>query len=176
MEAEVVSHTARPRAQDAEAAVTSLYRGHALGLMRLALVMVGDRPTAEDVVQDAFLGLHRRWGFLRDRDNALTYLRSAVLNNCRSVLRRRRLPPRGRHEPPVWSAEAAALVGEERRELMRALQRLPTRQREALVLRYFCELGEEEIANTMRISRGTVKSTSSRAIGALGRILKEGER
>ncbi|GAA4636058.1 SigE family RNA polymerase sigma factor [Actinoallomurus vinaceus] len=170
---------AAPRARDvadADTAVTALYRGHALGLMRLALIMVGDRPTAEDVVQDAFLGLHRRWGHLRDRENALAYVRSTVLNNCRSVLRRRRLTPRGRHEPPVWSAEAAALVGEERREVIRALQSLPARQREALVLRYFCELTEEEIARTMRVSRGTVKSTTSRAISALGRILEGGER
>jgi RNA polymerase sigma-70 factor (sigma-E family) len=160
----------------AQTAVTALYRAHSLGLIRLALIMVGDRPTAEDVVQDAFLGLHRRWSHLSDQEKALTYVRSAVLNNCRSVLRRRRLPLRGHHEPPAWSAEAAALVGEERREVLTALQRLPSRQRESLVLRYFCELSEEEIATTMGVSRGTVKSTTSRAIAALGRILAEGER
>jgi RNA polymerase sigma-70 factor (sigma-E family) len=175
MRAEAVSHTLR-RETDADAAIAALYRGHALGLMRLALLTVGDQATAEDVVQDAFLGLHRRWAHLRDDAKALTYVRSAVLNNCRSVLRRRRVPLRGRHEPPVWSAEAAAIVGEERREVMLALRRLPARQREALVLRYFCDLSEEEIAQVMRISRGTVKSTSSRAIAALGRILEEGER
>jgi RNA polymerase sigma-70 factor (sigma-E family) len=173
MKAEAV---VRPVPPDAEAVVADLYRGHALGLMRLALIMVGDQATAEDVVQDAFLGLYRRWAHLRDRENALTYVRSAVLNNCRTVLRRRRMPMRGRHEPPVWSAEAAAIVGEEHLEVMRALGRLPARQRETLVLRYFCDLSEEEIARSMRISRGTVKSTSSRAIAALGRILEEGNR
>ena len=158
---------------DATSVVTELYRGHALGLMRLALVMVGDRTTAEDVVQDAFTGLYRRWSRVRDRDKALTYVRSAVLNGCRTVLRRRRRPFRGEHLPPAWSAEAAVMVGEDRRQVLAALHRLPARQREALVLRYFCELSEEEIAEVMDISRGTVKSTTSRAIAALGRILEE---
>ncbi|WP_433330132.1 RNA polymerase sigma factor [Spirillospora sp. CA-294931] len=77
---------------DATTAVTDLYRGRALGLMRLALMMVGDRPTAEDVVQDAFTGLYRRCPRLRDREKALTYVRSSVLNGCRAALRRRRRP------------------------------------------------------------------------------------
>ncbi|WP_243716485.1 SigE family RNA polymerase sigma factor [Actinomadura darangshiensis] len=156
---------------DAADAVTDLYRGHALGLTRLALVMVGDRGTAEDVVQDAFTGLYRRWPRLRDREKALTYVRSAVLNGSRTALRRRRRPLRAVHEAPVWSAEAEAMVGEDRREVMEALHRLPARQREALVLRYFCDLSEDEIAAAMRVSRGTVKSTTSRAIAALGRML-----
>ncbi|MBA9007142.1 RNA polymerase sigma factor [Thermomonospora cellulosilytica] len=175
MEAEAVvfGRAMDGHSEDVATAVTALYEGHALGLMRLALVMVGDRPTAEDVVQEAFLGLYRRWPHLRDRDRALTYARSAVLNGCRNVLRRRRLPFRAEHLPPIWSAEAAAIVGEDRREVMTALHRLPARQREALVLRYFCELSEAEIAETMRISRGTVKSTTSRAMAALARMLRE---
>ncbi|KAB2350852.1 SigE family RNA polymerase sigma factor [Actinomadura rudentiformis] len=163
------------REDEATIAVTELYRGHALGLMRLALMMVGDRPTAEDVVQEAFLGLYRRWPNVQDRAKALTYVRSAVLNGCRSALRRRRRPFRGEHLPPVWSAEAQVMVGEERAEVMVALHRLPVRQREALVLRYFAELSERETAEAMGISSGTVKSTTSRALAALGRIL-EGER
>ncbi|MFF4240146.1 SigE family RNA polymerase sigma factor [Actinomadura geliboluensis] len=156
---------------DATAAVTDLYRGHALGLTRLALLMVGDRGTAEDVVQDAFAGLYRRWPRLRDRERALTYVRSAVLNGSRTALRRRRRPFRAVHEAPVWSAEAEAMVGEDRREVMEALHRLPARQREALVLRYFCDLSVEEIAAAMGVGTGTVKSTTSRAVAALGRIL-----
>jgi RNA polymerase sigma-70 factor (sigma-E family) len=175
MEADMVlsERAADPAADEATIAVTELYRGHALGLMRLALVMVGDRVTAEDVVQDAFTGLYRRWSRLRERDKALTYVRSAVLNGCRTALRRRKRPFRGEHLPPVWSAEAAVMVGEDRREVLAALHRLPARQCEALVLRYFCDFTEEEIADAMRVSRGTVKSTTSRAIAALGRILEE---
>ncbi|MBP2704494.1 SigE family RNA polymerase sigma factor [Microbispora sp. RL4-1S] len=152
-----------------------MYARHALGLTRLALIMVGDRETAEDVVQEAFLGLHRRFAHLRDQDRAVIYLRSAVLNQARSVLRRRRLPSwfAGAYDPPVWSAEAAVLLSVERREVMEALHRLPRRQREALVLRYYAELSEEETAQVMCVSRGTVKSTTSRALDALGRLLGE---
>jgi RNA polymerase sigma-70 factor (sigma-E family) len=175
MNAEALDLLAMGKSSDEEAAagVTLLYRGHSLGLLRLALMMVGDRPTAEDVVQDAFLGLYRRWSHLRNRDKALAYVRSSVLNGCRKALRRRGRPFAGEHLPPVWSAEAEAIVDEDRREVMEALHRLPLRQREALVLRYFCELSEEEIAEAMRVSRGTVKSTTSRAVAALGRILEE---
>ncbi|MEU9888044.1 SigE family RNA polymerase sigma factor [Sphaerisporangium sp. NPDC051017] len=170
---EISERTSDPR--DAEDAITALYAGHALGLTRLALVLVGDRESAEDVVQEAFLGLHRRYGALRDPANALVYLRSAVLNNARTVLRRRRLPSwfAGAYEPPVWSAEAAALLGAERRAVLKALHQLPRRRREVLVLRYYAELSEEETAQVMGVSRGTVKSTTARALDALGRLLGE---
>jgi RNA polymerase sigma-70 factor (sigma-E family) len=154
-------------------AVTALYQAHALGLIRLAVVMLGDRPAAEDVVQEAFCGLYRRWHKLTDTDKALSYVRSSVINGCRSVLRRRRLPGGLRWEPPGESAESAVLVSEEHREVLAAMRRLPGRQREALVLRFYLDLGEEEIASSMRVTRGTVKSTTSRALTALGRILGE---
>jgi hypothetical protein len=86
----------QPMAQDtADEAVTVLYRAHALRLTRLAYVMVGDRGLAEDIVQEAFAGLHRRWGRLSDPAKAVFYLRSSVLNGCRTVLRRAgSAPPR----------------------------------------------------------------------------------
>lgn len=156
-----------------ERAVTRLYEAHALGLVRLALVMVGDRPTAEDVVQDSFLGLYRRWGRLKDPGKALTYLRSSVLNNCRSVLRRRgrRLP--GAQDPPVASAESRVLDMEQGKEILDALRRLPHRQRETLVLRFVLDLSEEETAQIMRVSQGTVRSNTSRGRTALERMLGE---
>jgi len=157
-------------------AVTALYRAHALGLIRLAVVMLGDRPAAEDAVQEAFCGLYRRWHGLSDPGKALSYLRSSVINGCRSALRRRRrqasLNPSA-EDAPGESAEATALIGEEHRQVLTAIRSLPARQREALVLRFYLDLDEEEIAATMRISRGTVKSTTSRALAALGRILGE---
>ncbi|GAB3655625.1 SigE family RNA polymerase sigma factor [Actinocorallia lasiicapitis] len=152
--------------------VSELYRGHALGLVRLALISTGDRQAAEDCVQEAFLGLYRNWDRLHDRDKALAYLRSSVLNRCRDVHRKSRFR-RTEHVPPVWSAEAAVLHDEEQRAVVKALQRLPERQREALTLRYFLELTESEIAAAMDISVGTVKSTTSRGIASLERILKE---
>jgi len=68
--------------------VTALYRAHGMDLVRIAAVMLGSRAGAEDAVQDAFYGLYRRWHQLADRNNALSYVRSAVINQCRSELRR----------------------------------------------------------------------------------------
>jgi RNA polymerase sigma-70 factor (sigma-E family) len=158
---------------DPAAAVTALYRAHALGLTRLALVMVRDTQTAEDIVQDAFCGLHRRWGNLRDDASALAYVRSAVLNGCRSEFRRRKVSRRQLSDVPVWSAESAAMASEERREVLRALLRIPARQREALILRYYLDLSEAETASAMRISRGAAKSNAARGIAALRLLLGE---
>ncbi len=165
----------------AEAGVTALYQAQALGLMRLAHIMLGDRQSAEDVVQEAFCGLYRRWSHLSDAGRALHYLRASVLNGCRS-LQRRRTGPRAQpydgqpvvyDRQPVVSAEATVITGEERREVMRALRRLPDRQREALVLRYYLDLSAEEIAATMGIGPSSVRSAIHRALASLGRMLQE---
>jgi DNA-directed RNA polymerase specialized sigma24 family protein len=90
-------------------------------------MLVGDQATAEDVVQEAFLGLYRAWDRLRDPDAVLGYLRTAVVNGARSVHRSRRRARllRVPHDPPVWSAEAAAMDGEDRRAVLAAIARLP---------------------------------------------------
>ncbi len=162
--------------ESASELVADLYRTHALGLVRLALLLVGDQGTAEDIVQDVFARLHHRGGRLRDPDKAVPYLRTSVLNGCRSVLRTRRRAHllRVLHEPPVWSAEAAVLAGEDRRAVLAAVARLPGRQREVLVLRYYLGLSDREIAAALQVSRGTVSSSASRALGALARQLREG--
>jgi RNA polymerase sigma-70 factor (sigma-E family) len=149
--------------------VDELYRAQAVGMIRLALLLTGDRATAEDVVQDAFLGLYRRWPSLADPGSAVSYLRTSVVNGCRSVHRSRRIawlrrPP---HDPPVWSAEAAAIDGEDRREVLAAVAGLPSRQREILALRFYLDMSDSEIAATLKISRGTVSSTVSRALATL---------
>jgi RNA polymerase sigma-70 factor (sigma-E family) len=155
--------------------VTALYQAHALGLVRLAVLMVGDQQAAEDVVQDAFLGLYRRWSALKDPDRALSYARSSVLNGCRMVLRARSSRDKIALAAPddIESAEATALLGEANREVLAALRRLPARQREAVVLRYYLDMTEDQAARAMRVSRGTVKSATSRGLAALGRLLKE---
>jgi RNA polymerase sigma-70 factor (sigma-E family) len=161
---------------NAAAAVTALYELHAVGLIRLALVMLGDRPSAEDAVQDAFCALYRRWDRLADQDRALYYVRASVLNNCRSVLRRRiRASRRNASQGLVdaWSAESAVLVADEHRQVLDALRRLPRRQREALILRYYEDLPPAEVARSMNVSPGTVKSTTSRALAGLARMLRE---
>jgi RNA polymerase sigma-70 factor (sigma-E family) len=158
---------------DAGRAVTELFQAHALGLTRLAFVMLGDRQAAEDVVQEAFYGLYRAWRRLPDHDNVLGYLRVSVLNGCRSAVRRARRVPWSLALLPAASPEDVVLVAEEQRAAVAALRRLPPRQREALVLRYFADLSEYEIALAMGVSRGTVKSTTARALAALSRMLRE---
>jgi RNA polymerase sigma-70 factor (sigma-E family) len=155
--------------------VADLYRMHALGLIRLALMLVGDQSSAEDVVQEAFLGLHRNWARLHDHGKALGYLRVAVMNGCRSVLRARKRAwlRQATCEPPVWSADSTADVADDRRTLLAAVAALPYRQRQVLALRYYADLTDTEIASVLQVSRGTVSSTASRALGVLARQLKE---
>jgi RNA polymerase sigma-70 factor (sigma-E family) len=153
--------------------LADLYRDHRLRLVRLAVLLVDDPGTAEDVVQEAFTGLHRHWAGLRDEAAALAYLRAAVVNGSRSVLRRRRtardyVPP---HQVNARSAESLALLSAEHQAVVDALGTLPPRQREVLVLRYYGGLSEAEIAEATGISRGTVKSTASRALDAVQRVM-----
>jgi RNA polymerase sigma-70 factor (sigma-E family) len=157
----------------AAAAVGALYHAQAVGLIRLAYLMLGDRAAAEDVVQDAFCGLYRNWDRLTDSSSALPYVRSSVLNGCRSALRRRALGRRvTMYQPPAGSAEAAVLSREEREQVMRAVRQLPDRQREALVLRFYLDLPDPEIARVMGIRPGTVRSATHRALKALGHLLE----
>ncbi len=123
----VAAGAARPEDDaraDASQAVTALYRSHALGLTRLAFIMLGDRQAAEDVVQEAFWGLYRAWNRLPDHGNVHGYLRVSVLNGCRSALRRAKRIPRPLAVPAAASAEAEALAGEEQRATVAALRRL----------------------------------------------------
>jgi RNA polymerase sigma-70 factor (sigma-E family) len=171
-------------AQDSPGApsVTDVFRAHHAELVRLAVLLLGDRPSAEDVVQDVFTRLCGR-DLLPAGDGALAYVRAAVLNGCRSALRRRGLArrlgagPPGR-ELPGWdasqqSAEYEVILAEDRRQVLAALARLPRRRREVLVLRYWLGLPEAEIAQVLGISPGTVKSTAARGLAALARDLGE---
>ena len=156
-----------PRRRDE--AVTALYRAQYGSLIRLAILLVDDIGTAEDVVQDAFASLHRRWFMLRDKNNALFYLRAAVANGARDRLRHRRVArQRDVEEPrPQSSPEEVALVHEQSREVLSRLARLPMRQRQVLVLLYFQDYSEGEIAATLQISRGSVKAHAHRGLARL---------
>lgn len=128
-----------PPPADADELVRDLYQAHGLALIRAAKLPLRDQPSAEDVVQDAFLNLYRALPRLSDHDQMLPYLRVAVINGSRSVLRARRrvLMRKVQHEPPMSSAESAAMAGEDRRAVMATVARLPRRAREVLVLRYY---------------------------------------
>ena len=169
---------ARAGRRDGAVAVTELFREHHLELVRLALVMVGDLATAEDVVQDAFERLHRGWRGLRQPSSSLAYVRSSVLNGCRSVHRRAAVARK--HVPELaGSADTAspdaASAADDRGEMTAALRSLPRRQREVLVLRYYLDLDVAEIAGTLRISPSAVRATNARGLVALARALGEDE-
>jgi len=160
----------------ADEAVTRLFSAHYRQLVRLAVLLLADRAVAEELVQDAYVQLHARWGRLREPHKALGYLRASVVNAARSAQRRRGVADRytASLPPPASapSAEFGALGALAHAEVVAALRALPTRQREALVLRYYLDLSESEIADVMGISRGAVKSHAARGIAALRTTLE----
>jgi RNA polymerase sigma-70 factor (sigma-E family) len=150
-----------------------LYESDRASLVRLASLLLHDRDQAEEVVQDAFVKAYVRWGRLREPDKAPAYLRSAVLNGARSRLRHLRVVERTTQPspPPGTSAETQLLVREEHERVIAALRSLPARQRECLALRYYLDLSEAEIASTLGISQGSVKTHVHRGLAALaGRL------
>jgi RNA polymerase sigma-70 factor (sigma-E family) len=162
-------------AWDASEIVTEIYKAHYNQLVRLAVMLVHDLQTAEEVVQDAFEAMHLAWRRLRDTEKALSYLRQTIVNKSRSVLRHRKVvelnPPKP--APDEQSAEHAALTLIERSAVASALRALPERQREAIVLRYYGDFSEADIAKAMGISKGAVKSHTARAMAALKSTLEE---
>ncbi|WP_217702432.1 SigE family RNA polymerase sigma factor [Nocardioides guangzhouensis] len=180
-----MSHVDEVRAADELAglgradAVASLFRSQHRRLVGLAALLVDDRAVAEDVVQDAFVGLYRRWRHLRDPNAAVAYLNRAVVNGGRDRLRggqraaTRRLMMVPRAET-LESAEQGAIEHDEADRLWRALTRLPTRQRQVLVLRYYLDQSEAEIAETLQVSPGSIKRHASRGIDALARSMEAG--
>ena len=150
-----------------------LFHAHFRAMVRLAAMLGADDP--EDVAQEAFVRLHGRNRPLRDSHAAVGYLRTTVVNLTRS--RQRHLSVVRRHPenapPDVASAEHDAVRREAGRDLVAAIGRLSARHREALVLRYWLDLSEAEMADAMGISRGTVKSHVSRGLDALAVLMEE---
>jgi RNA polymerase sigma-70 factor (sigma-E family) len=157
-------------------ALGEMHRQHYRSLVKLASLLVDDRATCEELVQDAFVAVFRSATRLRDEAKLPAYLRSAVLNGARSHLRKREVRTRLRSvDPPITevaSAETGALVSDERRAVIEALRALPDRQRDVLVLRFYVDLPESEIADTLGIGPGTVKTHTRRGLDALARELE----
>ena len=154
---------------DRDALLSDLFREHYLSLVRLACLLLDERGAGEEVVQDAFVRLHGTVHRIRDADAAPAYLRSIVLNLARSRMRRRVVALRRHPRPSPDGApvEEVAILHEDQREVLSALRSLPPRQRECLALRYFADLSEAEIASTLGISTGSVKTHTSRGLAAL---------
>jgi RNA polymerase sigma-70 factor (sigma-E family) len=163
---------------DREATFEQLYAAHWRRLVRLAVLLLRDQGRAEEVVQDAFVAVHDRWRTLRDPAKAAAYLRTSVVNRARSELRHRGVEERyaarqsGR-EPLEAPADVPLLAADRRSAVLTALQQLPTRQREVLALRHYLELSEAEIADTLGISRGSVKAHASRGAATLRTLLEK---
>jgi RNA polymerase sigma-70 factor (sigma-E family) len=170
--------TVGPR--EADGHLAELFRLHHIDLVRVAVLLVHDQATAEDAVQDVYLKLQSRRRVLGRESEDLAYIRACVLNRCRSVLRHRKVVSRAGPFIGTFadlgigdSAESQAMRAEERRQVLAALAGLPTRRREVLVLRYYVGLTEAEIARTLGISQGSVKSAAARGIAALAKTLGE---
>jgi RNA polymerase sigma-70 factor (sigma-E family) len=155
---------------DVDQLVVSLFRQEGQSLVRLARLFVDDRNAAEDLVQEAFIRLARSAHRINDESKAAAYLRSIVLNLARDNNRRGLVSLR--HHLPLDDARASTEdeieLREDQREVIEALRELPHRQRNALVLRYYEELGIDEIASVMGISRNSVKTHLKRGLAALG--------
>ena len=160
---------------DADEAITQIYAAHYRSLVRLAALLLRDVGASEEVVQDSFIAMHGAWRRLRDPYRALAYLRQSVVNRSRSVLRHRTVELRHAPAPmpDAASAEHGAMGSLEHQEVIVALRRLPERQREVLVLRYYSDLSEADIADALGISRGAVKSHASRGMAALRTTLEQ---
>lgn len=161
---------------DALLGVEALYRSEYRRLVGIARLLVDDVGSAEEVVQDAFVALHRNWARLRDEGAAPAWLRTAVVNGARGRLRRRAT---ARHHLRVAEPGVAATVEErsqladEHRAVAAALRGLPERQRACLVLRFYGDLSEAEIATTLGISAGSVKTHVHRGLAALTAAMED---
>lgn len=156
-----------------EGSLQQLYQDHRLGLVRLGVLLLGEQAPAEDIVQDVFAAMWRRQEL--PATAAPAYLRQAVVNRCRSHMRRRML---ARSRPPLADTPSsgphdAVELADEHREVLAALGRLPAKQREVLILRYFSDLSVADVAAALGINQGTVKSQAARGLDKLRTVLNE---
>jgi RNA polymerase sigma-70 factor (sigma-E family) len=159
--------------EDRDERIQALFEQHYQGLCRLAYLIVGDSVQAEEIVMDAFLRTFASWRRIRDLNRADAYLRRAVVNMSRTRLRRRHTEERSALAsglgPAGWDVDSH----EAARRVWDAVRSLPHRQRAAVILRYYEDLPEAEIAATLRCSLGTVKSQLSKARASLSRALED---
>jgi len=144
-----------------------LYRQEARSLCGMLTAYVGDRALAEDLTQEAFARVHARWDRIEEPDRLVSYLRATAFNLARSSLRRRVRPIRTLEPAAMTTPEDGLALREDQRAVIAAVQRLPRQQRACVVLRYYGELGIDDIASTLDISPNSVKTHLTRALDAL---------
>jgi RNA polymerase sigma factor (sigma-70 family) len=167
----VVRRTGTPSPADVDAVMDVLFRTHSASLVRLAMLLLGDRGDAEEVVQDAFVSLHRNWPGLRDTAAAGSYLRSAVVRGSRSrqrrLIRARSAIPRLGVVVDPTTIEDRAVDRDQAARIAAAVQALPTRQREVVVARYYLGLTEPQTGQLLGLGLGSVKRHAHRALASL---------
>jgi RNA polymerase sigma-70 factor (sigma-E family) len=160
-------------ADDRDQRIRVLFDEHYPGLCRLAYLIVGDAALAEELVMDSFMRTFAGWRRIRDLERADAYLRRTVVNLSRSRLRRQRTADRPVVAAPAPTSSWDADTHEEARLIWDAVRALPDRQRAAVVLRYYEDLSEADVAHALNCSAGTVKSQLSKARASLARALGE---
>lgn len=153
---------------DDRATLELLYSQERAALLRVAVLLTGSRSDAEDVVQDAFEALGRRR--LADPSRAAGYLRVSVVNGARTLHRRRRVA--WRHQPRLLERDAGGadeglVLAAEHAEVAKLVTALPRRQQRVVVLRYWMDMSDDQIAQALGISPGTVRATVSRSMKAI---------
>src|SRR5690349_18097907 len=161
---------------DRDEMVDVLFRTHCAGLVRLAMVLLGDRTEAEEVVQDAFVSLHRHWTTLRDPNAAGAYLRSAVVRGSRSrqrrLIRARRTTLSAVASPVDGNVEDVAVELDDAARVAAAVRALRTRRREVIVARYYLGMTEAQTDTLLHIGIGSVKRHGHRALASLQRRIE----
>lgn len=157
---------------EVRAGVEALFRAEYRSLVRLARLLVDDPGQAEEVVQDAFVALHRNW---TRADDPLKYVRTCVVNGARGRLRRRATARKHLRslEAPVDDSPDGVILAESQRAVAAALETLPARQRACIALRFYSGLTEAETAGTLGISTGSVKTHVHRALATLAVRLED---
>lgn len=152
---------ARPATEEA---IAYLFRDNHLRMVRLAYLLTSDSGLAEEIAQEAFVKVWRNWGRIQKKGSAAAYLRTTVINLSKSSLRRRLLEMRKSlpEERPTPEPDTGARV-----DVGRALLHLPKRQRACIVLRYYEDLTEQQCAQTLGVSVGTIKSQTHKALKRL---------
>lgn len=166
----------RSALNERDASITRLFDEHYRGLCRLAGLLLGDSAGAEEVVQEAFLRTFSGWWRVRYPERAQWYLRKSVVNLCRSRLRRRGTEERGNRV--TWASDSTRNEDSPDRAddsmmLVAHVRRLPPRQRDAVILRYYEDLPEAEIARFLGCAVGTVKSQLAKARATLAKAIGE---